>query len=264
MSSKSAILIVGFLAIVGFSGGIYMVDKYVSTTRQDRAATDAAALLMQKKDVSVTIIEGKRREEIALLLDKAGICPATEFLRASTGKEGMLFPDTYRFFPHTPASDVVATLVQNYRDKTSDLEPSINDLILASIVEREAFNNDQRPVIAGVYSNRIKLGMRLEADPTVQYGRDSNLLGGDGTKNASGVLTGFSFWSPITQDDYHGVTSLYNTYTNDGLPPTPIDNPGRASIVAAVSPSKHNYLYFINKGGKLLLSKTLAEHQSKQ
>jgi UPF0755 protein len=262
--SKGTVLIIGFVVVLGFSGGIYAVNKYVSTERQNRAAADAAALLMQKKDISVTIIEGKRREEIALLMDKAGICPAVEFMLASAGKEGTLFPDTYRFFPHTPARDVVATLMQNYKDKTSDLEPSTNDLILASIVEREAYNNEQRPIIAGVYSNRIKIGMRLEADPTVQYSRDSNALGSDGAKNNKSISLSFSFWSPITQDDYHGVSSLYNTYTNDGLPPTPIDNPGRASIVAAVNPAKHNYLYFINKGGKLLLSKTLTEHQNKQ
>jgi UPF0755 protein len=257
MGKSSTLLIFCVVAVI-IAGSTYGAVKFVTTVREQRAALDKAAQLLQKKDVSVTIIEGKRREEIAAIMGKAGICSVPDFLAASAGKEGQLFPDTYRFFPGTPASDVVATLIQNYRDRTSDLEPSTNDLILASIVEREALNNAQRPVIAGVYANRLRLGMRLEADPTVQYAKDSNAV-------ASGTpVAQYKFWSPITQDDYHGVNSLYNTYANDGLPPAPIANPGRASIIAAMNPAKHNYLFFINKNGQLLLSKTLSEHQGKQ
>lgn len=208
----------------------------------------------KREDVSVTIVEGKRREEIAASMESAGICTADAFLAASTSLEGKLFPDTYRFFPNTPASEVVATLTSTFAKRTRELAPTDEDIILASIVEREARNDTERATIAGVYANRLKLGMKLDADPTVQYARD--------TIDAKQVRN-FTYWGTITRADYKGVISTYNTYLNPGLPPGPIANPGVKSIQAAQNPAEHNFLYFAHRDGTLLLSKTLAEHESK-
>ncbi len=212
----------------------------------------------KKPDVAITIIEGWRREQIAVKLEELGICPADAFMTASKGKEGMLFPDTYRFFTNTPAEEVVRTLTTNFSTRTAGNTPSAEQLILASIVEREAKTSDERPLIAGVYQNRLTIGMKLDADPTVQYGRDQNLI-------ESGIsYKKVSYWKPITRSDYKGVLSPYNTYISETLPPSPIANPGLASIKAAMNPSSHDYYYFLHRDGRIFLSKTLSEHESKQ
>jgi UPF0755 protein len=100
---------------------------------------------------------------------------------------------------------------------------------LASIVQREAVNADEDPRIASVYRNRLDQGMKLDADPTVQYG--------------IGLQNG-TWWPQITQADYTGVNSPYNTYTHMGLPPGPIANPGIDAIRAAIHPETTTYLYF--------------------
>jgi len=207
---------------------------------------------LKKQDYSVTIPEGWRREQIAKVLDQAGVCSYADFMSASQGMEGYLFPDTYRFFHNTPASQVVATMTANFAKRTAGLNPTANQLILASIVEREAKYETERAPIAGVYTNRLKVGMVLEADPTVQYARDN--------QEASENL---SYWAPITQADYHTIQSPYNTYLHTGLPPGPIDNPGLPSIIAAINPEKNSYYYFFQRNGNIYLSKTLAEHLSK-
>lgn len=225
-------------------------------TLKNHADRNAAVQSQKKQDIAVTIIEGKRREEIAAQLDKAGVTQYADFLSASAGKEGHLFPDTYRFFPNTPASTVVDTLISDYQTRVKDLQPSKDQLILASIVEREALNTADRAVIAGVYQNRLDQGMTLGSDPTVQYAKDTlSYQAGTDPKN-------FSFWKEITQADYQNVTSTFNTYLQTGLPPAPICNPGLESIEAAMNPTQHSYLYFIYKHDKLLLSRTLDEHNA--
>ena len=128
-------------------------------------------------------------------------------------------------------------------------------MIVASIVERESENDADRATIAGVYLNRVAIGMALEADPTVQYAKDNITLG-------TTPLSKMKFWQPITAEEYHSVASPYNTYLNL-LPPGPIANPGLASIIAAENPAKHDYLYFLyNSKKQLKLAKTLTEHEN--
>ena len=253
------IILIAFFLVLG-TVGLYSVVTRIERVRTAREQANLAASKALRPDIQIIVVEGKRREEIALILEQAHICSADEFLKASIGKEGELFPDTYRFFPYTPAAQVVSTLYSNYETRTAKANavPTATQLSIASIVEREAIGDADRAAIAGVYLNRVRVGMRLEADPTVQYGRDTNQIA------ALGLSTNFTFWKDITQDDYHGVPSPYNTYLNDGLPPTPIANPGLASIQAAIHPTISNYFYFLYRNGKLLLSKTIEEHQSKQ
>jgi peptidoglycan lytic transglycosylase G len=119
------------------------------------------------------------------------------------------------------------------RAQARRLRRSVYDIVtIASIVEREARVPSERPIIASVYYNRLRRGMPLQADPTVQYalGRPSD------------------WWPLLTVSDYHSVHSLYNTYLHRGLPPGPIANPGLPSLYAALRPAHTPYLYFVAKG----------------
>ncbi|MEJ2547189.1 MAG: endolytic transglycosylase MltG, partial [Gemmatimonadota bacterium] len=151
--------------------------------------------------------------------------------------EGYLFPDTYRFAEDLPARSVVRALVDRYHDfwtferraRLDSLGTTERELVtLASIVEKEARVAEERPIIAGVYWNRIQRGMLLQADPTVQYA-----LGGE----------------PRERLLYADIDSVaghpYNTYTQPGLPPGPIASPGEAAMDASLSPADVPYLYFV-------------------
>lgn len=221
----------------------------------------------KEEEVTITIPEGYRREQIAAALEEKGITGADDFVQTTKNDEGMLFPDTYRFFPSTTANDVRDRLRTTYNEKVADLGTVSKDaLIIASIVEREARTDAERADIAGVYWNRYNAGFGLGADPTVQYGKESNTLDeqlstATTVAERGAVLRGFSFWQPITRADYTGVDSIYNTYKITTLPPGPICNPGVASIAAALHPTKHQYYYFFHTAdGKAIYSKTLEEH----
>ncbi|MFN8491709.1 MAG: endolytic transglycosylase MltG [Caldilineaceae bacterium] len=240
--------------------------------------------------VTVTIPEGWRREQIADYLVAAGVFSSTTsvadygrqtatsdltgldpkkypFLQgrpAGASLEGYLFPDTYKL----PATGATATdLLQRQLDDfatrvvpvyeqavlshTTDLD-LYRVLILASIVEREAMAPAERPIIAGVYLNRLAKNMKLEADPTVQY--------------AMGYQKATKTWwkTPVALEEYNSVDSPYNTYLHPGLPPGPIANPGLSSIEAVLKPAKHDYLYFVAKpdnSGEHVFAKTFEEQQ---
>jgi UPF0755 protein len=211
----------------------------------------------KKTDIAVTVIEGKRREEIAAQLDAAGVTSYTDFMTASATVEGHLFPDTYRFFPNTPATEVVKAFTDNFTTRTASLHLTKDQLILASIVEREALTDADRPLIAGVYQNRIDNNMTLGADPSVEYAKDTLAYAKNDSKD-------FKFWGPITQGNYQDVISPFNTYLQTGLPPAPISNPGLKSMEAAITPTQHDFLFFLYKNKKLLLAKTLAQHIANQ
>ncbi len=208
-------------------------------------------LLKGPTQIWVTIPEGLRREQIADIfissLNLSGEAAANfrnQFLQNSASLEGYLFPDTYRIPPQTSAKEIRQMMLTNFQKKIAGLGLTRDQLILASIIEREAKFDEDRPKIAGVYLNRLAQGMRLEADPTVQYAKGS--------------------WEPITVADYRNVISPYNTYLYYGLPPGPICNPGLKSIEAALHPEKNVYFYFFQTSdGHTFYSATLEEHQDK-
>lgn len=205
--------------------------------------------------IEVTIPEGKRKEEIAAILQAHGI-NGRQFLQevmhpdfklpimrdkpAGASLEGYLFPNTYKVPAHDSGKAFARFMVQQLN---TEFTPAMQQvaarrgytvyqiLTMASIVEREARVASERPTIASVYENRIHIHMKLQADPTVQYalGRPGN------------------WWPVISQDDYRRALQ-YSTYTNAGLPPGPIANPGLASILAAVYPKHTPYLFFVAKG----------------
>ncbi|TSC92783.1 MAG: UPF0755 protein [Candidatus Berkelbacteria bacterium Licking1014_7] len=214
------------------------------------------AKILQKGEVSensITIPEGWRREQIAQYLSDRKITTSDDFLSASEGREGYLFPDTYRLAVSATAEQIVEKMTENFAKRIEGLNILRNDLILASIIEREAKRDDERLKIAGVYKNRLALGMKLEADPTVQYARDNEKSKSDSQN--------YSWWQIITRSDYLSEPSNFNTYLHSGLPPAPICSPGLKSIQAVKNPEKHNYYYFFHlKDGTAIFSKTLSEH----
>ncbi len=248
-----AILIVIVAVLTGVGFGIARV-------LQSRKLHDLAVGQLKRQDVKVTVIEGRRWEEVAAQLSAVGVTSYTDFktiMQAHPDYEGTLQPDTYRFFPNTAAQSIIDVMRADFTQRTNTLSPSASDLVLASIVEREAANDTDRPIIAGVYANRLKVGMTMGADPSVQYAKDSLAY------KAAGYPESFVFWTAITQADYHNVVSPFNTYLQTGLPPSPICNPSFASIQAAQSPTiTGGYLFFGYKNGKLLLAKTLSDHQA--
>jgi UPF0755 protein len=151
--------------------------------------------------------------------------------------EGFLFPDTYVVTRTTPASQIVDRMVANFREHfTPELQRRAAELgltarqavTLASIVERESGVKSEGPLIAGVYLNRLRRGMRLQADPTIIYA-----LKKDGRWNGTLHRSDYDYDSP------------YNTYLHEGLPPGPISNPGKDALTAAVNPARTGYLYFV-------------------
>ncbi len=239
------------------------------------------AQALQKGRISemmVRIPQGKRLEEIAESVASQVPISATEFLALAkdagpwktqypflndlpdgASLEGYLFPDTYGVpRDKVTARDVINIALSNFDKKVTpqmraDLQAqgrTVWDAIrLAAIVEREAATVSEGARIAGVYLNRLKAGMALDADPTIQY-----VLGD--TRDPS------NWWPPITQDDYQGVQSPYNMYIHPGLPPGPISNPGLASIEAAIHPEEHGFYYFRTscaQDGTHVFAKTLEE-----
>lgn len=211
------------------------------------------------KVVKVTFPEGWRAEQVGNRLAANGIVDYSEFMAKAKGYEGQLFPDTYFFNPVMTADEVITMMTADYDDRVAGLGVTDDMLTLASIVEREAANDTDRALIAGIYSNRIKVGMKLQSDPTVEYGRDTNNI-----KNMTAAdQRDYSFWKSAKTVEFTSVISPYNMYLHTGLPPTPICNPGLKSIEAALSPQANTYYYFLyGKDGEIHPSHNQAEHEA--
>lgn len=199
--------------------------------------------------------------------------PVRDIAPRAPSLEGFLFPSTYQFSRNATPEEIAATMVRQFREEWSKLQTvapppvtpdpiatdhpapqaagsvvaplSLEQLVtLASLVERETPQPSERPVVASVFYNRLKLGVPLQCDPTVQYALD---LAGKPTLK-------------VTPEDLH-TASPYNTYLHRGLPPGPIANPGDASLRAVVSPAPTHYLYFVaNDSGGHFFASTLEEH----
>ncbi len=251
--------------------GDYVLRRNMNMMEIGQALQKAIA-----KEVVVTIPEGWRAEEIADMLTEEGVMDGDAFLQVvrdgtavssnilfdrPSGKsyEGYLFPDTYRLPENGSPEDLIQRMLNNLASKlpTDAIEKAsrrglklYDVLTVASIVEREAVFDDERPIIASVYLNRLQQGMYLQADPTVQY--------------AMGYQPDSDQWwkTPVTLDEYSTVDSPYNTYLNPGLPPGPICNPGIDSILAVLNPADTNYLFFVAYGeGRHVFAETYEEHE---
>lgn len=211
-------------------------------------------------DRKVTLPEGVTSWQVVQILnalpDMAG--EVTEI-----PPEGSLLPDTYYYIDQDNRAELIGKMQAAMNKTVADLWPTrVADLpitneaellILASIVEKETGVAAERKKVAGVFINRLKMGMPLQTDPTVIYG----ITKGEIQNEGQGPL-GRRLLTKDLQTD-----SPYNTYLNAGLPPTPIANPGRESIEAVLNPERHEYIYFVADGqGGHAFAKTLSEHNS--
>ena len=214
----------------------------------------------------LTFREGLSIRQMAAIYEQAGFGPASEFTKAASNVslindldpdardlEGYLFPNTYSLPRRATASQLIEQMVAAFRAAlTEDVKTraaarglSVRELVtLASIVEKETGKPDERPMVAAVYSNRLRIGMGLQCDPTVIYALER-----------AGRYTG-----NLTREDLR-FDSPYNTYRYAGLPPGPIASPGRASLDASASPADVPFIYFVSRNdGSHAFSSTLAEH----
>jgi UPF0755 protein len=241
--------------------------------------------------VAVTIPEGKNMVEVAEILEAAGIAPKAELLALAVDAgfaksldlpgrtvEGYLFPDTYKLVPHSQPARVLGAMVRHHRqvwDELKALNPTgatylrsklkfddAQAVTLASIVEKETGQAQERPRIAQVFMNRLlKSSFRpklLQTDPTIVYGCtvSPSFLG-----SASPACQKWD--GRIHRIHLEDTANPYNTYTHEGLPPGPIANPGRASLAAVLRPDGTNFLYFVAKNdGTHQFSATIAEHEA--
>jgi UPF0755 protein len=212
-----------------------------------------------------TIPEGYNLKEIAQLLASKGIVNANSFLKKTlsidaatrmgingTTLEGYLFPDTYEYSKEMTEDQIISMMAKNFKkhfdqkkaERVLELGTTQNQIItLASIIEKETGKAEERPLIAAVFYNRLKIGMPLATDPTVIYG----------IENFDGNLRKVD----LERD------GPYNTYLRAGLPPTPIASPGEKSIEAALYPAQSDYLYFVSRNdGTHQFSKTIEEHNA--
>jgi UPF0755 protein len=226
--------------------------------------------------VELTVPEGSNMFDIAALVDASGLhrsgaLSGEAFLRAASDpasirdlapaartQEGYLFPATYRLSHSTTAAALCGMMTSQFRKEWKRLIAAQNSpggvpspdthtvVTLASLVEKETGLPGERPIIAGVFTNRIKQNMRLDCDPTTIYA----------------ALLDHRYSGAIHRSDLDSKNP-YNTYQNDGLPPGPIASPGRAALEAALHPAETEYLYFVAKaaGGGHQFSATRAEHE---
>ena len=211
----------------------------------------------------LTVPEGSNMFDIKELVEALGVvrgdflkearnpAPIRDLAPAAPTLEGYLFPSTYRLTRNMTAAQVVHLMLETFRKKWTQLtngrHVDVNRTVtMASLVEKETGVPDERPTVAGVFTNRLRLGMLLGCDPTTIYA----------------ALLENRYRGTIHKSDLES-TNPYNTYVHEGLPPGPIANPGVASLKAALSPADTNYLYFVARGdgsGGHHFSTTVAEH----
>jgi UPF0755 protein len=252
--------------------GDFLLRQTMTPMEVAAALTDATA-----REVSVLVIEGWRLEQIgeSLSANPTLSVPYSDFwalagpnasrpfnstilqeLPPSASLEGFLFPDTYIVRPGANAQDLIAKMLANFENHLpDDYRANIarrgltlyQAVTLASLIEREAVHDDERPLIASVILNRLTIGQPLQIDATVQYA-----VAGPG-----------NWWPPVAGLDFRTVESPYNTYTITGLPAGPIANPRAASLLAVAAPADTNYLYYralCDGSGRHAFAPTYEEH----
>jgi UPF0755 protein len=237
------------------------------TVRLERSASLVSLLeILQAggiREFTLTIPEGKTIAEVAELARRkqpdfhaekfTGLTRDPDFVRQigidEGTLEGYLFPSTYDFPPGTTPEQLIESMVQGFRRTVSEVtrstantsgRPMREIVIIASLIEKEARRDEDRPLIASVIENRMNRSMRLQIDATVNFA--------------------LGHWRRLTYADYK-FESTYNTYLHDGLPPGPICSPGRASLRAALDPAETDFLFYVHKGdGHHAFAVTYEEH----
>jgi UPF0755 protein len=248
----------------GYGGRVQAGEFRVDT---GRTPLEVLKTLVAAKPIqySITIPEGLRASEIAAIFSEGGWLEPQSFASLVADKEflakqglagldsleGYLFPDTYILTRNLHGSEkIIALMVGRFNQVWTEITARLEEkpdrektVILASIVEKETGSAAERPLIAGVFRNRLQLGMKLQSDPTVVYGLEN-------------------FTGNITRTDLQTPTP-FNTYTTSGLPAGPICSPGRQAMLAVLYPAQTKDLYFVSKNdGTHHFSETLAEHNN--
>ncbi len=240
-----------------FKSGHYII-------KHDSNMMDVYRILIIEKGITnlFTVPEGKNMYEIGKMLEASHITPYADFIHYARDKvflhelginagsvEGYLYPESYDFAQNLPAQYVIKAMVKEFHKKIAQVDMSHSPfkpyeiLVLASMVEKETGDKKERPMIAGVFLNRLKIKMRLQSDPTTIYGMFEHYNGN------------------ITKKDLL-APSDYNTYTIPALPVGPICNPGIESIKAVLNPAFHKYLYFVSQNdGTHIFSENYEKHQ---
>lgn len=217
---------------------------------------------------SVTVPEGLTARETAALLEAQGLWDGEEFLKAARAAslvadiddeaptlEGYLFPETYFISKGSSAEEMVRAMVERFRTVFEDVRRRSSGrsgltarqaVTLASLIEKETSRDDEKPLVAAVFSNRLRIGMTLGCDPTIIYAlKEQGRFDGN-----------------LRRRDLE-TPGPYNTYLRPGLPPGPICNPGRASLAAALDPADAPYLYFVSRNdGSHVFSESFRDHQN--
>lgn len=221
-----------------------------------------------KNETTVKIIEGWTLKDIDAVLASSSVITSGALLNFpfktlasqypflnQNSLEGFLFPDTYNFALNSSPETVLRTFLDTFDIKVwqpllSSQNDWYNSLILASYLEREVVSSSDRRIVAGIVLKRLKLGMPLQIDATVSYAKCNEAFE--------------SCINPVVIKNDLKIASPFNTYTKLGLTPTPIANPGKDSIQAALSPQASGYLFYLTdpKSGKTIFSKTLDEHNA--
>ncbi len=262
-------------------GQAWKCDTQISFSLSPKGATQAAAAtLSSSPNITFSLPVGLRVEQVAELLEQAGIVPAGDFMAAlkqeysysfladrpaGASLEGYLFPTTYTFPPGVKADQVVQAMLRGFdqnvgqamREEAHRQGKTVYEVVtMASIVERERYQSYECPLIASVFLNRLQAGMNLQADPTVQY--------------SLGYYEPQERWWPELIFSELGVDSLdeidnpYNTYRYPGLPPGPICSPGPAALQGVLDPAETDYYYFVARrdgSGEHAFARTWEEHQ---
>ncbi len=240
--------------------GYYLADNITLNQFLDNIASG------KQTTIRVTIPEGFNLFEIGERLENLEITSNEEFLEAAfdneyveeltgykaTSMEGLLLPSTYHFPKYTDPRVILQTLhtyfkkslPEDFEQQAAKFDLTPYELLtLASIVQKETYSYKESPVVASVFHNRLDINMRLQADPTIIYGK---FVAFDGN---------------IRKSDIRDSSNIYNTYRHNGLPPTPIANFGKVTLDATLNPADTEYLYFVaDKNGKHLFSKDYRQH----
>jgi UPF0755 protein len=249
--------------IFGYAGKIKVGKYSFSSGMSNREILYAISTATSTANPAVTVFEGLRGTHIARILKQEVGIDSAQFAQllndtslihladhGASSLEGFLMPETYEFYWQVDEKEIVHEMLSEFRRffvdslqrRARQMKMTIDEVLtMASIVEGETILDAERPIVAGLYYNRLRRRMKLEADPTIQY------IIPDGPRRL--LYIDLKTKSP------------YNTYQKYGLPPGPISNPGRKSILAALYPARHNYLYFVADGtGGHRFAKTFGEH----
>ena len=246
LRQMTRIIIGTAVVLVTIAASVHFIRAYIASTAK-------------RPEVAVTIPEGSTIYDIDRILSSAGATQQGELIASTSllAQEGMLFPDTYYFFPSSTVSEVVKKMEDNFNVKA---EPELaragenakQDLIIASIVQKEVASSADQAIVAGILEKRLAQGIPLDVDASICYIKQQE------HPTSTGACS-------LTAADLK-VDSPYNTYLYRGLPPGPIGNPGAQAIEAALNPQSSTYFYYLSdlKTGETIYATTLQQQEANQ